>query len=309
MNGLTLAQEIRKLPVGTNLPLVLLTSMGVRTDNPEFVAAGFATCLTKPIKPAQLFESLVRVVSGLRTAPKPTPGNNKLNPKLSNRLPLRVLLCDDNLINQKVATRVLSQMGYSAKVAGNGLEALKAIDDAMFDLIFMDVMMPEMDGLEATRQIRLRQNNRAAHPNYKSAIVIVAMTASAMPGDKEKCLAAGMDDYLSKPVRPEEMRAVIERWGEKAALDLAAHKNDSAMATANLLAQTEKPMNNLPAVDMDRLNEFTEGNPENLTELATLYLKQTTQQLEQLQTAVKTSDATGSAASRTAVLARAPPAA
>ena len=293
MNGLTLAQEIRKLAAGTNLPLVLLTSMGVRTDSPEFVAAGFATCLTKPIKPTQLFESLVRVVSGLRTAPKPTPGNNKLDPKLSNRLPLRVLLCDDNLINQKVATRVLGQMGYTAKVAGNGLEALKAIDDAMFDLIFMDVMMPEMDGLEATRQIRQRQNNRAAHPNYKPTMVIVAMTASAMPGDKEKCLAAGMDDYLSKPVRPEEMRAVIERWGEKAALDLATPKNDSAGATVKLLAQTETPMNHLPAVDMDRLNEFTEGNPENLTELATLYIKQTTQQLEQLQTAVKTSDVAG----------------
>jgi CheY-like chemotaxis protein/nitrogen-specific signal transduction histidine kinase len=293
MNGLTLAQEIRQLSAGTNLPLVLLTSMGVRTDSPEFVAAGFATCLTKPVKPAQLFESLVRVVSGLRPAPKPTPTNNKLDPKLSSRMPLRVLLCDDNLINQKVATRLLGQMGYTAKVAANGLEALKAMDEDVFDLIFMDVMMPEMDGLEATRQIRSRQQDRATYPNYKSPLVIVAMTASAMPGDKDKCLAAGMDDYLAKPVRPEEVRAVLERWGEKAALDLAGHKNDSARATVKLLAQTETPMNNLPAVDMDRLNEFTEGNPDNLTELATLYIKQTTQQLEELQTAVKTNDAPG----------------
>lgn len=293
MDGLALAKEIRKVTTSANLPLVLLTSMGVRTDSPEFVAAGFATCLTKPIKPVQLFESLVRVVSGLRTAPKPAPTNNKLDPKLSARLPLRVLLCDDNLINQKVATRLLGQMGYTAKVAGNGLEALQAIDQNPYDLVFMDLMMPEMDGLEATRQIRARQQNRAAHPNYKSPIIVVAMTASAMPGDKEKCLEAGMDDYLSKPVRPEEVRAVIERWGEKAALDLAEHKNDSATATVNLLAQTETPMNDLPAVDMDRLNEFTEGNPENLIELATLYIKQTTQQLEQLQTAVKTSDAAG----------------
>ncbi len=229
----------------------------------------------------------------MRAAPKPAPANNKLDPKLSARLPLRVLLCDDNLINQKVATRLLGQMGYTAKVAGNGLEALQAIDQNPYDLVFMDLMMPEMDGLEATRQIRIRQQNRAAHPNYKSPIIVVAMTASAMPGDKEKCLEAGMDDYLSKPVRPEEVRAVIERWGEKAALDLMEHKNDSATATVNLLAQTETPMNDLPAVDMDRLNEFTEGNPENLIELATLYIKQTTQQLEQLQTAVKTSDAAG----------------
>ena len=184
-------------------------------------------------------------------------------------------------------------MGYTAKVAGNGLEALKAIDADVYDMVFMDVMMPEMDGLEATRQIRARQQDRANNPNYKSNIIVVAMTASAMPGDKEKCLAAGMDDYLSKPVRPEDVRAVIERWGEKAALDLTENKNDSAGATVNLLAQTETPMNDLPAVDMDRLNEFTEGNPENLTELATLYIKQTIQQLEQLQTAVKTSDAPG----------------
>jgi len=202
-------------------------------------------------------------------------------------------LCDDNLINQKVATRLLGQMGYTATVAGNGHEALKAIDEGVFDMIFMDVMMPEMDGLEATRAIRSRQQDRATYPNYKSPLVIVAMTASAMPGDKEKCLAAGMDDYLAKPVRPEDVRAVIERWGEKAALDLAGHKIDSARATVKLLAQTETPMNNLPAVDMDRLNEFTEGNPENLTELATLYIKQTTQQLEELQTAVKTNDAPG----------------
>jgi CheY-like chemotaxis protein/HPt (histidine-containing phosphotransfer) domain-containing protein len=294
MDGLMLAQEIRQLPGSARLPLVLLTSMGVRTDSPEFMQAGFATCLTKPIKPAQLFESLVRVVTGLRATPKPVvPANGKLDPKMSQRLPLRVLLCDDNLINQKVATRLLGQMGYTPKIAGNGLEALAAIDSGVFDLIFMDVMMPEMDGLEATRQIRLRQKDRAVNPNYKSPMIIVAMTASAMPGDKEKCLEAGMDDYLSKPVRPEEVRAVIERWGEKAALDAANPAKDSAVESARIMANTDTPMNELPAVDMERLNEFTEGNPENLTELATLYIKQTSEQIEQLQTAVKTSDAAG----------------
>ncbi len=293
LDGLMLAAEIRKLPSCANLPLVLLTSMGVRPDSPEFVQAGFATCLTKPIKPAQLFESLVRVVSGIRTAPKPQPTVSKLDPQMATRLPLRVLLCDDNLINQKVASRLLGQMGYTPKVAGNGIEALAAIDSGSFDLIFMDVMMPEMDGLEATRQIRTRQKDRAVHPNYKSPMIIVAMTASAMPGDREKCLAAGMDDYLSKPVRPEDVRTVIERWGEKAALDASNPAKDSAVESARIMVNTDKPMNNLPPVDLDRLNEFTEGNPENLTELATLYVKQTAAQIEQLQTAVKTSDAAG----------------
>jgi CheY-like chemotaxis protein len=294
LDGLMLAGEIRKLPTAARLPMILLTSMGVRPDNPAFVQAGFATSLTKPIKPTQLFESLVRVISGLRTAPKPAlAANNKLDPKLASRLPLRVLLCDDNLINQKVATRLLTQMGYAPKVAGNGLEALKAIDSEPFDLIFMDVMMPEMDGLEATRQIRARQQNRAEHPNYKSPLIIVAMTASAMPGDREKCLEAGMDDYLSKPVRPEDVRALVERWAEKAALDITIPGRDAAPTTLRIMTNTNNPMNDIPAVDMERLQEFTEGDPANLTELATLYVKQTSQQLEQLQAAIKTSDAPG----------------
>jgi CheY-like chemotaxis protein len=293
LDGLMLAAEIRKLPNGAKLPLVLLTSMGVRPDSPEFVQAGFATCLTKPIKPAQLFESLVRVVSGLRAAPRPQPAISKLDPKMAGRLPLRVLLCDDNLINQKVATRLLGQMGYTPHIAGHGLEALAAIDSQPFDLILMDVMMPEMDGLEATREIRSRQNNQALNPNYKSPMIIVAMTASAMPGDREKCLAAGMDDYLAKPVRPEDVRTIIERWGEKAALDASGPAKDSVVETARIMANTDEPMNDLPPVDMERLNEFTEGNPDNLTELATLYVKQTAEQIEQLQTAVKTSDAAG----------------
>ncbi len=291
MDGLMLAAEMRKLQTAANIPLVLLTSMGVRSDSPEFLQAGFATCLTKPIKPAQLFESLIRVLSGTRTMQKTKPANNKLDPQLAQRLPLRILLCDDNLINQKVAARVLGQMGYSPKVAAHGVEALSAIDSTPFDMIFMDVMMPEMDGLEATRQIRRRQQDRANHPNYKTHIVIVAMTASAMPGDREKCLEAGMDDYLSKPVRPEDVRTVIERWGAKAGLEDSATARDSVVETAKVLVSTDKIMNDKPPVDMDRLNEFTEGNPENLTELATLYVKQTTQQLEQLDAAVKAGDA------------------
>jgi len=157
----------------------------------------------------------------------------------------------------------------------------------------MDVMMPEMDGLEATRQIRLRQQDRQGNPNFKSPLIIVAMTASAMPGDRDKCLAAGMDDYLSKPVRPEDVRTIVERWGEKAALDATKPAKDSVAETARIMVNTDMPMKDLPSVDMERLHEFAEGNPENLTELATLYVKQTAQQIEELQAVVKTSDAAG----------------
>ena len=217
MDGLMLAGEIRKLPSAKTMPLVLLASMGVRTDHPDFAQAAFASCLTKPIKPAQLHEVLVRVVSGAKPAAKKNPPLTKLDPSLASRLPLRVLLCDDNAINQKVALRLLQQMGYRADMAGNGVEALAALDRRPYDLIFMDVMMPEMDGLQATRAIRERQRDQAKYPNYKSPIIIVAMTANAMQGDREKCLAAGMDDYLAKPVRPEDVRASVERWGVMAA--------------------------------------------------------------------------------------------
>ena len=217
MDGLMLAGEIRKLPGAMAMPLVLLTSMGVRADDPKFASAAFASCLTKPIKPAQLHEVLARVISGVKPAAQKAPTNTKLDPTLAARLPLRVLLCDDNIINQKVAVRLLKQMGYRADLAGNGLEALEALDRQPYDLIFMDMMMPEMGGLEATQEIRARQQKKSQFPNYKSPIIIIAMTASAMQGDRERCLAAGMDDYIAKPVRLEDVRKMVERWGATAA--------------------------------------------------------------------------------------------
>jgi CheY-like chemotaxis protein/HPt (histidine-containing phosphotransfer) domain-containing protein len=281
MDGLMLAAEIRKLPHAMMMPLVLLTSMGVRTDSPDYTNASFASCLTKPIKPAQLQEVLVRVVSGSKP-PARAPASTKLDPKMAARLPLRVLLCDDNVINQKVALRLLQQMGYRADLAANGLQALAALDQQPYDLIFMDVMMPEMGGLEATAAIRERQQQPARFPNYKSPIIIVAMTANAMQGDREKCIAAGMDDYLAKPVRLEDIRAIVERWGSAAGSTETAGET---VARASATAAEEPP------VDMERLLDFTDGNPDNLRELVTLYLTQTSDQMGQLTAAAQAGDA------------------
>ncbi len=123
---------------------------------------------------------------------------------MAKRRPLRILLAEDNAVNQKVALRLLSQMGYRADVAANGIEAVQAVDRQMYDVILMDVQMPEMDGLEATRKIR-DQGDRIIQPS------IIAMTANAMQGDREICIAAGMDDYVSKPIRVEELVAALER--------------------------------------------------------------------------------------------------
>ena len=295
MDGLMLACEIRKLPGARTMPLVLLTSMGLRTDAPEFASAGFASCLTKPIKPVQLHEVLLRVISGSKPAAKRGPVITKLDPGLAQRLPLRLLLCDDNAINQKVATRLLQQMGYKPDLAGNGVEALGALDKHPYDIVFMDVQMPEMDGLEATRVIRERQGDKARYPTYKPSMIIVAMTANAMPGDRDRCIKAGMDDYMSKPVRPEDVRKIIEHWGTTATAPEPAAPAESQTATGTgPFATAPIPPNapvEEPPVDMDRLNDFTNGNLDDLRDLITLYLKQTTTQVEQLAAAVKAGSA------------------
>ncbi len=285
MDGLMLAKQIRQLPGTMMLPLVLLTSMGIRSDNAAFTSVAFASCLTKPIKPAQLHEVLVRVISGAKAKPAPRKSTaSKLDPSLASRLPLRTLLCDDNIINQKVALRLLQQMGYQADVAANGLECLKALERQPYDMIFMDVQMPEMDGLEATRQIRERQKNPEANGNFKQNISIVAMTANAMQGDREKCLAAGMDDYIAKPVRPDDVRRILERWGSRAAV---AEPARPAEAATEVEPAVSEPANLPPPVDMERLLDFANGNPDNLRELAELYLQQTSRQIEQLCAAVE----------------------
>jgi CheY-like chemotaxis protein/HPt (histidine-containing phosphotransfer) domain-containing protein len=135
---------------------------------------------------------------------KRTPARLELDPEMAQRHPLRILLAEDNVVNQKLALRLLEQMGYRADVAANGLEAVAAVERQPYDLVLMDVQMPEMDGFEASREITRRWSVEA-RPR------IVAMTANAMQGDRELCLAAGMDDYMSKPIRVEELVAALER--------------------------------------------------------------------------------------------------
>ena len=285
MDGLALSEAIRKLPQAMMLPIIVLAPVGKLCTSPE-ISGSAVGCLTKPIKPAQLHDALLRVVSGAAPVAQ-KPAVVKLDPKLSERLPLRVLLCDDNAINQKVATRLMQQMGYQPDLAGNGLEALAALERKTYDMIFMDVQMPEMDGLEATRIIRERQHEKTRYPSYDHPIVIVAMTASAMPGDRDKCISAGMDDYLAKPVRPEDMRSIVERWASASKVKAStASQTETTTAMAEHATEKQKP-----PVDMERLLDFSDGSADNLRELVTLYLKQTTEQLEQLAAAAEAGSA------------------
>ncbi len=196
MDGLTLAREIRRR--GLTLPLVLLSSAPTGAGG----EAVFAATLTKPVKPSQLFDVVLGVLAPQLEQRPPPPAEAHLDTDLGRRLPLRLLLAEDNAINQKVALRVLARLGYRADVAGNGLEVLEAVARQPYDVVLLDVQMPEMDGLAAARALCARWPT--ARP------WLIAMTANAMEGDREACLAAGMDDYLSKPMRPQQLQAALE---------------------------------------------------------------------------------------------------
>ena len=190
MDGLELARRIRA--AGHTLPLVLFSSLGRK----EAADSVFAAALVKPLHQSQLFDTLASLLAndGAPRAAPPPSARPSIDPGMAARHPLRILLAEDNAVNQKLALRLLQQMGYRADVASNGIEAIECVARQTYDVVLMDVQMPEMDGLEASRRIAA-QWQTGARPR------IVAMTANAMAGDREACLAAGMDDYVTKPIR------------------------------------------------------------------------------------------------------------
>jgi PAS domain S-box-containing protein len=210
MDGLSLAAEIRRQRASSQLPLVMLSSFGHReakVDSPEFAAF-----LLKPIKASQLYNTLVGIF-GTKEEAAPGTTTTQFDAQMGERHPLRILLAEDNAINQKLALLVLERLGYRADVAANGLEVVAALRRQPYDVILMDVQMPEMDGLEATRTV-IREFAPESRPR------IVAMTANAMREDRDECFAAGMDDFLTKPIQFAELitalnkclaRAIVER--------------------------------------------------------------------------------------------------
>ena len=275
-DGVALAMEIHKLPGAAMLPLVFLTPVGTRPGAGPESQVAFANAIIKPVKPAQFLAALECALFSPKkiAAPVSVPQGGTERP-LAERFPLSILLCDDNAINLKVAARIVQQLGYKPDMAASGHEALEALQRRHYDLVFMDVMMPEMDGLETTRAIREREKNPAAHPNFSSKILIIAMTAHAMQSDREKCINAGMDDYLAKPIRPADVRGMIEKWVAK----LAADRPSTAPQPGAAYAAE-------PPVDMARLMDLTDGNANGARELIEMFYNQTEQQLKQIEDAV-----------------------
>ncbi|MFN8387967.1 MAG: GAF domain-containing protein [Anaerolineales bacterium] len=201
MDGVQLAKRIRA--GDAQLPMVLFSSLGRREAGVE--DGLFAAYLIKPIKQSQLFDTLAGLFAHqtITQDVKPVDERFKLDREFASRHPLKILLAEDNAVNQKLALRLLEQMGYRADVASNGLEAVESVARQKYDVVLMDVQMPEMDGLEATRQIISKWNQ--SHPR------IIGLTANALEGDRELCFAAGMEDYISKPIRVNELVDALAR--------------------------------------------------------------------------------------------------
>jgi len=218
MDGKTLGRRIKANSLITGTALVMLTSAGKRGDSEQLQDIGFSAYLTKPVRRHQLYDCLSVILTNPQTVVTkpslPIVTRHSLSEKKKHSI--RILIAEDNPVNQKIAQKMLEKFGYFSDAVSNGLEALKALGMIDYALVLMDVEMPDMDGIEATAQIRRSESKVCNHQ-----IPIIAMTAHAMKGDREKCLEAGMDDYLSKPVKPDELLEMIEKWVQKIRKDMS----------------------------------------------------------------------------------------
>jgi len=249
MDGLQLTGAIRERAI--DVPLIMISSLGrPAPDSPN--AAELAAFLTKPVKQAQLYETLAAVWLGDAVAQRRVvPAASEFDTGMAQRWPLRILLAEDHVINQQLALRFLRRMGYEADVATNGLEAVAAVRRKTYDVVLMDVQMPEMDGLDASRRIVAEHGDRRPQ--------IIAMTADAMPGDRERCVAAGMDGYVSKPVRIGELQAALADAAARVhAQPTAHHERPPAAALAQPAAPDASDIDQQPILDASALDEMRE---------------------------------------------------
>ena len=293
MDGMELASTIKADPAIASTKLILLTSFGLRGEAEQAKRVGFSAYLTKPVKQSRLYDAIATVMGApveeqaerrpAHEAPIVTRHSLKEAQAHSRERLVRahVLVAEDNQINQKVAVRMLERLGYRADVAANGLEAIEALSRIRYAVVLMDVQMPEMDGYEATAEIRRREESERHTP-------IIAMTANAMQGDREQALEVGMDDYVPKPVKPEELEAVLERWVSKADEDEAT-VSAPLDGSATREDSEEDPLDRSVLASLRELQE--EGAPDILNELIELFIDGVPPQLVALREAVEAGDA------------------
>jgi len=287
VDGVMLAKQIRE-QYSKSLPLIMLTSLGLSSHSTLFAAY-----LTKPVRASHLFDCLVQVFSSPAAQQNMVTTFKVVTARPLASLPtaeaslLRLLLVEDNITNQKVALLTLKRLGYQANVASNGLEAVSAVAGQDYDIILMDVQMPEMDGMEATAEIRKMRQDPATRP------YIIAMTAHAMQGYREKCLAAGMDDYVSKPIDIEALIAALQRGITQKSLVALAHPAPlpSAPTAATPSLTSPQPSSRLIHELRQTLDSLTDGETDIIRELIDAYLDGGKTLIAQMQAAVDHQDA------------------
>ena len=285
MDGITLAKVIRQQPGGEQIPLIMVTASAGPEKEREALEAGFVAFLNKPVKQAHLLQALIQLSGSNEMEPIRVNSQTRqqmtlLNADLAKRHPLRILVAEDNLVNQQLAVQLLQRMGYRADVVSNGQEVLLTLTQRSYDLILMDVQMPEMDGLSATKAICQRYGN-AERP------YIIAMTANAMQGDRDRCLAAGMDDYVSKPIRLPELTAALQRCPSQS-LPSVEPSSISCVSSTSLT---------LPVIDLlddtvlKGLVEILGSDAEaQLREIVETYVAETAKYLSDLEIAISRAD-------------------
>jgi len=271
MDGFALAESIKRNPDWRAATVMMLSSVGHRGDAMRCRELGIAAYLTKPVRPSELLDAILTAL-GTRTRGD-IPGTLVTRHSLrEDRSHLRVLLAEDNAVNQLVALRVLEKQGHVVTVAANGRKALEALEKETYDVVLMDIQMPEMDGWEATRAIREKERATGEH------IPIVAMTAHAMKGDEERCLAAGMDQYLTKPIQTLELLATLE--------EIMNRKGSADHAVGS---PSKKP--NREAVDLAAVLERLDGDRALFDELTHVFEEDCPRILEGMRHAIALHDA------------------
>ncbi len=283
MDGFALVEQIHQHPELTGATLMMISSAGRREDARRCRELGVSACMTKPIRRAELMDAILQALSFKESVTAWTrPTTHTARTPCGRRL--QILLAEDNLVNQKLAVSLLEKRGHAVEVVGNGLEALAALERQSFDVVLMDVQMPEMDGLETTATIRARERTSHGH------VPILAMTARAMKGDRERCLEVGMDDYVSKPLQPTELFEAVERLAGTASTATSTAGTPPA-GQPSPIRQESLPPASRPDFDRARAMEQVGGDEELLQELLAAFLSECPPLIVQIRDAIIQHDA------------------
>jgi signal transduction histidine kinase/AmiR/NasT family two-component response regulator/HPt (histidine-containing phosphotransfer) domain-containing protein len=287
MDGVMLARAIKAEPSIANAKMIMLTSLGEQMESEQLQEVGINACLSKPAKQSCLFDCINEALGTQHITRKNKNEENGMNENAAPDKPAhqaRILLAEDNAINQDVALGQLERLGYTADVVTNGREALDALHRVTYDIVLMDCMMPEMDGYEATVKLREEEKQKSKSPRLH----IIAMTANAMQGDREKCIAAGMDDYVSKPVQLADLRRALDKWKPaQASNGHAAAPSRVEVASAQVVESQTITTSEEPAVDVERLVDVTMNKPDKTLRLLTTFLTQADETRQKLPVAIQ----------------------